>query len=112
MDDFHYYTTFIKFGIGRATADASQEVRSGDLERDEALALIERYDGEFPDRWSEEIFKYLSIDEEHFPKASKMFEEPIMNRDYFDNLTDQFRSPHLWKYIDGKWFLRKTVNSA
>ena len=33
IDDFHYYTTFIKFGIGRATYDASQEVRSGDLER-------------------------------------------------------------------------------
>ena len=52
IDDFHYYTTFIKFGIGRATYDASQEVRSGDLERDEALALIDRYDGEFPERWS------------------------------------------------------------
>ena len=111
IDDFHYYTTFIKFGIGRATYDASQEVRSGDLERDEALALIERYDGEFPERWSEEIFKYLSINKEQYPKASKMFEQPIMDRDYFDHLTDQFRSPHLWKYIDKKWFLRKTVNS-
>ena len=29
IDDFHYYTTFIKFGIGRATYDAAQEIRSG-----------------------------------------------------------------------------------
>ena len=29
IDDFHYYTTFVKFGIGRATYDASQEIRSG-----------------------------------------------------------------------------------
>ena len=28
IDDFHYYTTFIKFGIGRATYDAAQEIRS------------------------------------------------------------------------------------
>ena len=111
IDDFHYYTTYIKFGIGRATYDASQEVRSGDLEKDEALVLIDRYDGEFPERWSEEIFKYLSIDNKNFPIASKMFEEPIMDRDYFDALTDQFRSPHLWKFVDDRWLLRKTVNS-
>ncbi len=28
IDDFHYFTTFIKFGIGRATYDAAQEIRS------------------------------------------------------------------------------------
>ncbi len=109
IDDFHYFTTFIKFGIGRASYDASQEVRSGDLERDEALALIERYDGEFPERWSEEIFKYLSLDIDNFPEASKMFEQPKMDRNYFDALTNQFRSPHLWKFVDNKWLLRKTV---
>ena len=26
IDDLHYYTTFIKFGIGRATYDASQRL--------------------------------------------------------------------------------------
>lgn len=109
IDDFHYYTTFIKFGIGRATYDSSQEVRSGDLDREEAVALIRRYDGEFPERWAEEIFRYLSIPEDEFPKASKMFEQPIMHRDYFEALTNQFRSPHLWAHENGKWFLRKAV---
>ena len=64
------------------------------------------------ERWSEEIFKYLNIDKENFPKARKMFENPIMDRDYFDSVTDQFRSPHLWKFVNNKWILRKTVNSA
>jgi N-acetyl sugar amidotransferase len=109
IDDFHYYTTFIKFGIGRATYDASQEVRSGDLEHDEAVALIRRYDGEFPERFADEIFKYLSIDEESFPQASRMFEHPQMTREYFDALTDKFRSPHLWQYVDGQWSLRRRV---
>lgn len=107
IDDFHYYTTYIKFGIGRATYDASQEVRSGDLEREEALALIRRYDGEFPERWADEIFEYLSIREEQFPRASRMFEHPLMTREYFDALTDCFRSPHLWMRKDGAWVLRK-----
>ena len=109
IDDFHYYTTFIKFGIGRATYDASQEVRSGDITRDEGVALIKRYDGEFPERFAEEIFRYLSIPEEEFPVASKMFERPIMNREYFDRLTDQHRSPHMWKYQDGEWSLRRAA---
>jgi hypothetical protein len=32
-----------------------------------------------------------------------------MDRLYFDRLTDQFRSPHLWRYADGKWELRHKV---
>jgi len=111
IDDFHYYTTFIKFGIGRATYDASQEVRSGDLEREEAVALIKRYDGEFPERWADEIFQYLSIDEKSFPKAHKAFEHPGMTREYFEALTNRFRSPHLWQIKDGVWSLRHQVEN-
>ena len=72
IDDFHYYTTFIKFGIGRATYDAAQEIRSGDITREEGVALVKRFDGEFPERFAEEIFAYLSIPEKEFPVASKM----------------------------------------
>jgi N-acetyl sugar amidotransferase len=109
IDDFHYYTTFIKFGIGRATYDASQEVRNDEITRDEGVTLVRKYDGEFPERFADEIFKYLSIPEKEFPVASKMFEQSIMDRDYFNSLTDSFRSPHLWKKENGTWKLRHTV---
>ena len=33
-----------------------------------------------------------------------------MNPEYFHNLVDNFRSPHLWKNINGNWKLRHTVN--
>jgi hypothetical protein len=112
IDDFHYYTTFIKFGIGRATYDAAQEIRSGDITRDEGVALAQRYDGEFPDRFADEIFKYLSIPAKEFPEAVKMFEQPIMDKDYFMNLADSFRSPHLWRLDNGVWKLRHTVSNA
>lgn len=111
IDDFHYYTTWIKFGIGRATYDAAQEIRSGDITRDEGVALVKRFDGEFPERFADEIFRYLSIPEEKFGKAASQFEQPIMDRDYFHALADQFRSPHLWAHEDGQWRLRKTVFS-
>ncbi len=111
IDDFHYYTTFIKFGIGRATYDASQEIRSMDIDRDEGIALIKRFDGEFPSRFADEIFAYLSINPDQFPKASAMFEQPIMDREYFDNLANKFRSPHLWQFSNGAWQLRKQIFS-
>ncbi|KAF0220675.1 MAG: hypothetical protein FD174_999 [Geobacteraceae bacterium] len=109
IDDFHYHTTFIKFGIGRATYDASQEIRNDEITRDEGVALVKKFDGEFPERFADEIFKYLSIPEKEFPIASKMFEQPIMNKDYYMSLADQFRSPHLWKQENGTWKLRHTV---
>ncbi len=93
MDDLHYYTTFIKFGIGRATYDASQEIRNKHLTRDDGKALVKKFDGEFPDRYFKEIMEYLEINPDHF----------------CNELTDKFRSPHLWKEEDGGWRLRHSV---
>lgn len=109
MDDFHYYTTYIKFGIGRATYDAAQEIRNEEITREEGVALVKKYDGEFPERFANEVFRYLSIPEKQFPAASKMFEQPIMDRDYFNALADTFRSPHLWMHKNGSWRLRHAV---
>jgi len=109
IDDLHYYTTWIKFGIGRASYDAAQEIRSGDITREEGVALVRRYDGEFPDRFADELFEYLSLPEEKFPVASRQFEQPLMDRDYFLHLADRFRSPHLWTQQNGEWRLRHTV---
>ena len=55
------------------------------------------------------IFKYLSIDKENFPIAHKQFEQPIFDRKYFNDLCDTFRSPHIWKYVNNKWELRKPI---
>ncbi|PLX15513.1 MAG: N-acetyl sugar amidotransferase [Candidatus Muiribacterium halophilum] len=92
IDDLHYYTTFIKFGIGRATYDASQEIRNKHLTREEGVALVKRFDGEFPDRYFNEIMEYIEM-------------EP----DRFMELADKFRSPHLWVKEYDNWKLRNTV---
>jgi len=89
IDDLHYYTTFIKFGIGRATYDVSQEIRNNHLSIEEGKKLIKKYDGEFPDKYFPEIMRYLGIKEKIFHK-----------------LCDKFRSPHLWKKVGKKWILR------
>jgi hypothetical protein len=110
IDDFHYYTTGVKFGLGRASYDAAQEIRSGDITREEGVALVKRFDHEFPERFADEIFRYLSIPAKaSFRKLSKMFEQPVLTREYFMKLADTFRSPHLWKWEDEQWKLRHAV---
>ena len=94
IDDLHFYTTFIKFGIGRATYDASQEIRNKHITREEGQALVSRFDGEFPDKYFDEIMDYIGMD-----------------ANYFHQLCDEFRSPHLWAEENGQWKLRHTVNN-
>jgi N-acetyl sugar amidotransferase len=93
IDDLHYYTTFIKFGLGRATYDVSQEIRNDHITTQEGRNLIKKYDGEFPDRYFDEILKYLKI-----------------NKEIFFSKVDKFRSPHLWVRKKNKWQLRHTAN--
>ena len=111
LDDLHYYTTYIKFGMGRATYDSAQEIRNGEIDREEGVELVRKFDGEYPIRFENELFEYLSMDSKNFPKASRKLKNPIMTKEYFDKLTDKFRSPHLWYYSSSekKWKLRKTV---
>ena len=109
IDDLHYYTTFIKFGIGRATYDAAQEIRNNEITREEGVALVKKYDGEFPERFSDDLFRYLSIPIDEFPMASQNFEQSLMDREYFESLADTFRSPHIWTRKTNKWSLSHTV---
>ncbi len=95
IDGLHYYTTYLKFGIGRATYDASQEIRNKHLTRTEGAALVRRFDGEFPERYFHEVMEYLDIGPDHFL-----------------DLCDKARSPHLWKKENGEWKPRHTVWEA
>jgi N-acetyl sugar amidotransferase len=95
IDMFHYYTTLIKFGIGRATYDAAQEIRNGKITREEGVALVRRYDQEFPSKYFEAFLDYIGITEQQFW-----------------NTVDRFRSPHLWERAGDSWRLRHTVWSG
>lgn len=92
IDDLHFYTTYIKFGLGRASYDASQEIRNKHLTREEGVALVKKFDGEFPDKYFNDIMQYLEMDP-----------------DYFHHLCDDARSPHLWQKEQNSWKLRKTI---
>ena len=88
-DGFFYYTRWIKFAVGRATMDSAQEIRNQHITKEEGLALINRYEGEYPSRYEKEFLEYIGF-----------------TRDEFLDLCDEFRSPHLWKIEDNEWKLR------
>ena len=94
IDPFHYFTTLIKFGLGRASYDASQEIRNQKITRDEGVELVNKLDTEFPNRYFKEFLGYISISEVEF----------------FSTI-DKFRPEHLWENRNGVWILRNRVTS-
>ena len=92
IDGFHYYLAYIKFGIGRATSDTAHEIRDGKITREEGVALVEKYDGEFPSKYYELFLDYADITEQEF-----------------HDVIDSWRSDHLWAKEHGKWKLKHSV---
>ena len=89
MDGFHYYLRYIKFGLGRCMEDASHEIRDSHITREEGVALMKRYEGEFPKKYFQDFLNYLDITEEHFW-----------------NVVDAWRAPHLWHKNKNEWELK------
>ena len=92
-DGFHYYMAFIKFGISRATADASHQIRDGILTRDEGVDLVLKYDHEYPSKFQDEFLTYMN-----------------MNLDELQKIIDKFRRPIIWKKDNNGWKLNHQVS--
>ena len=92
LDGMHYYLGFIKFGIGRCTSDTAHEIRDGKIDREEGVALVKKYDGEFPRKYHDTFLKYCAIDE-----------------DLCLEIIDSWRSPHIWQKKQQKWLLKRAV---
>lgn len=93
IDPLHYYTTLVKFGLGRASYDAAQEIRNGKITREEGVALVRRFDTEFPAKFFREILEYMDLPEGRFWE-----------------IIDKARSPHLWEKAGGEWRLSRQVS--
>ena len=83
---------WIKFGLGRASYDTSQEIRNKQITLEEGKMLVKQYDGEFPTRFFVEVLNYLDI-----------------TVDDFFNTINKFRSPLLWEKLDNnQWKMKHT----
>lgn len=90
-NDVHDYLKYLKFGYGRATDDASMEIRHGRMTREQGLALVARYDHVTPSSL-EAYCDFLGI-----------------SRDTFYAWVEPMRDQRIWhKDGEGRW----TVDDA
>jgi N-acetyl sugar amidotransferase len=94
IDGFHYYLAYIKFGIGRTTSDTAHEIRDGKIDREEGIALVKRYDGEFPQKHYKTFLEFCDITE-----------------DEFTEVINSWRADHIWSNTDGKWVLKADIST-
>lgn len=92
IDGFHYYLSYIKFGIGRTTSDSAHEIRDGRITRDEGIALVKKYDHEYPQRYYKEFLDYCSVTDEEVQE-----------------IIDSWRSDHIWCKEGNEWKLRNPI---
>ncbi|MDO8620287.1 MAG: N-acetyl sugar amidotransferase [bacterium] len=94
LESVHDYLKFVKFGFGRATDHACLDVRNGRITRDEAVRLVEQYDGIYP--WSG-VKKFLAFSG--------------MSQEAFDKVVDSFTDKSLFQTDEKGALLRSKEHS-
>jgi hypothetical protein len=88
----HDYLKYLKFGYGRATDDASMEIRHGRMTREEGIELVKKYDHIRPSTL-DNYLDFLEISEKQFYD----WVEPMRDLDIWQ------------KDADGKWRAKDSV---
>ncbi|MBU0675234.1 MAG: N-acetyl sugar amidotransferase [Proteobacteria bacterium] len=91
-NDVHDYLKYLKFGYGRATDDASMEIRHGRMTREEGIELVKKYDAARPS--SLDIYlDFMGITEEEFYSC-----------------LDGMRDEEIWRRTSkGKWVVTDSI---
>ena len=93
-DGFHWYLSYMKFGMCRASRDVQNDIRRHHITREEGVCLTRRYDGEFPERHFKWFLKYMNITEEFFWEVMDGYRE----------------KSNVWEKVDGQWKLKWVVS--
>ena len=57
---------YLKFGFGRANQDACIEIRRGAMDREQAINLVNLYDGHYPEDFLQDYCDYYEISQDEF----------------------------------------------
>jgi len=90
INRIHQYMKVLKFGYGRATDHACEDIRNGRLSREAAKALVREYDlSDLSDDYVDDYIAYLGYSKEEFW-----------------TIMDRYRSRNIWNQNEqGKWFI-------
>jgi hypothetical protein len=84
---------FLKFGFGRCSQDVGIDIRRGALTRKQAISLVNRYDGEYPEPYIEDYLKYFD-----------------MSMNEFNAVLDKFANKNVLIKINGRWERNFEIN--
>jgi hypothetical protein len=74
---------YLKFGFGRVTTQIGHAIRRGTISREEALAQVKRFDGEYPsiyvDSFLQHVLEEIGMTVEEYDACERRF----MNRELF-----------------------------
>ena len=91
-NDVHDYLKFLKFGYGRATDDATTEIRHGRMTREEGLAMVRHYDHREP------------------PTLDFYCDFLGLSKQAFYGLVDAKRDPTIWRRSSaGEWEMTDAI---
>jgi N-acetyl sugar amidotransferase len=81
----YFYLMYLKFGFGRTTSEVGNEIRRGAMTRKQAINLVKRFDGEFPEMHLDSYYNYYNMNAEEFVAildkwANKDLFEKVGNR--------------------------------
>jgi N-acetyl sugar amidotransferase len=88
----YFYLMYLKFGFGRATNVVGTEIRRGAMTRKQAVNLVKKYDGEFPEQYIGDYLKYYD-----------------MTLDEFNAVLDKWANKDLFEKQNGRWVPTFTV---
>ncbi len=92
IDPLYYYMQYIKFGFGRALRDSSRLIQNNHLKRQEAIKLVEKYDGEYPQENLNEVLDFLNC---------SLIE--------FNENIDKHRNKEIWKLNGNKFEINFSI---
>ncbi len=90
INRIHQYFKVLKFGYGRATDHACEDIRNGRLTREEARELIRRHDlVPLSDHYVDDFVQFVGV-----------------TRERFFEVLERNRNPKIWtRSADGEWFV-------
>jgi N-acetyl sugar amidotransferase len=82
----YFYLMYLKFGFGRTTSEVGNDIRRGAMTRKQAINLVKKYDGEFPEKHVASYLHYYD-----------------MTPDEFEQTLDKWTNRDLFEKIGGRW---------
>jgi len=95
INRLHQYIKVLKFGYGRATDHACEDIRLGLISRDEAIKLVRKYD-------------LMPLGKEYIDKICEFLG---YEKDEFIKILEKFRNKNIWKKDkNGNWYITEFEN--